>query len=445
MSARGSVSVIVPVRDGERFLPAALESILADEPVPAEVIVVDDGSTDRSAALARDHGNGVIVLRQPAQGVSAARNAGIAAAKGEWIAFLDADDLWCPGRMACQGALLAGDPTLDLVLGRTQLVREEGAGYVARGEPWPALSAGALMVRRQALARVGGFDPAKAMSEDVDWILRAREAGLRMQLHPEVVQLYRRHEGNATNERVANQRGFLSALRDAIGRRRQEQISVILAVRNGETYLEQALASIEAQTLAPQEIVVVDGGSSDRSAEIAGAHPLVRIVAQQGRGIADAYNLGIREARCPLIAFLSCDDRWLPTKLERQAAWLRENPEQRYVVGHALFELEAGCTLPTGFRPELLGTSRPAWIMETLLARREVFGEVGEFDVAFSVAEDVDWFSRARELGVPSGVLAETVVRKRVHGGNASLAPDHARSLLAVLRKAAHRKRGGNA
>ncbi|MBI4573499.1 MAG: glycosyltransferase family 2 protein, partial [candidate division NC10 bacterium] len=105
------VSVILPVYNGERFLAAAIASILAQDYQPIEVIVVDDGSTDGTAAIARSF-QGVRYLYQPNQGPAFARNAGIAVARGAFIAFLDADDLMVPTRLSVQAGYLLAHPEI---------------------------------------------------------------------------------------------------------------------------------------------------------------------------------------------------------------------------------------------------------------------------------------------------------------------------------------------
>jgi len=221
-----------------------------------------------------------------------------------------------------------------------------------------------------------------------------------------------------------------------------DDVTVVIAVRDGARFLAEALASVVAQTHAPAEIVVVDGRSTDDTVAIARAHSGVRVVAQQGTGIADAYNTGVREARGALVAFLSHDDVWVPEKLAWQTHWLREHPEHLFVTGHARFELAQGHRAPAGFRPELIGAERPAHIMETLLARREAFDVVGKFDERHATAEDVDWFARARDRGVASGTVPRVVVVKRLHDRNATGdAAANSRELLSVLRRSVLRKR----
>ena len=219
----------------------------------------------------------------------------------------------------------------------------------------------------------------------------------------------------------------------------QLSVSVVMAVRNGERFLEEAFASIFQSQRRPLEILLIDGGSSDRTARIAAAQPLTRVIAQKGRGIADAYNCGIAEAEGDVIAFLSHDDLWSPGKLDRQLAGMEADPTLMLTVGmvrHVLVD-EA----PPGFRMDLLDRDVPGYIMETLIARREAFELVGGFDTGFATAEDVDWFARVNDAGLTVGLLPEVVLIKRVHDTNASLTDINGRhDLFRALRHAARRR-----
>lgn len=218
-------------------------------------------------------------------------------------------------------------------------------------------------------------------------------------------------------------------------------VTAVVAVRNGEPFLGEALASIAAQTRPPAEILVVDGRSSDGTVEIARALG-ARVVTQQGTGIADAYNTAIREAQGEVIAFLSHDDRWHPDKLAVQVSWLLDHPDMDAVVCQVRHFLDDRDHVPGGFRRALLDTEPVAFIMETLAARRRAFEKAGLFDIRLRISEDVDWFSRARDLGVRIGAVPRTLVEKRVHVTNASLQqPDH-RDLLDAVRASVARKRG---
>lgn len=219
-------------------------------------------------------------------------------------------------------------------------------------------------------------------------------------------------------------------------------ISVIVIARNASRHLAEALDSIGASTRTAEEVIVVDGGSTDATADIAARYQFVRVLSQQSRGIANAYNEGIAASRHPLIAFLSADDRWMPHKLARQADALRADPTLDLVACHVQHALEPGSASPPGFRASLLDQPVPAYIMESLMVRREVFTRVGGFDPAFAVSEDTDWFARARDAGVRSAMLPQTLVWKRVHDRNSSLnEPAISALLLRALRGTVQRKR----
>ena len=219
-------------------------------------------------------------------------------------------------------------------------------------------------------------------------------------------------------------------------------VSAVIAVRDGEELLADALASIAAQTQAVAEIVVVDGHSTDDTVAIArGAG--ARVVTQPGRGIADAYNCGVDASTSPLVAFLSHDDRWTPDKLEVQTAAFRADPDLLFSHAHFVYEVVPGFVVPAQMARHLDGP-QPGPFMETLMARREVFDLVGRFDDAYSLANDVDWLARAKDAGAKGVMLPQTLLRKRLHGGNASLALEtNNREMLAVLRRSVQRKRGG--
>lgn len=220
-------------------------------------------------------------------------------------------------------------------------------------------------------------------------------------------------------------------------------VSVVVAVRNGVRYLSEALASLRAQTVPAAEILVVDGGSTDGTIELARGERGVTVLAQVGETLADAYNTGVSAARGDLVAFLSHDDLAMPRKLELQCARLEAEPALEMCTHWVEYFLEPGSKTPPGFRSELLDGPRPARVMETLAARRELFRRIGGLDPRVSPCDDVEWFARAQDLGVSAAVLPEVLVRKRIHGGNTSLAPAATGSrLIRSLKLSIDRKRG---
>lgn len=196
------VSVIVPVFNGERFLAEAIDSVLAQDHRPLELIVIDDGSTDASAEVASSfEGEGVVVLRSENQGAAAARNLGLERATGSFLAFLDADDEMTPGRLTVQLRYLRSHPETGCVLMRQEVVIEEDAGerspsLQAKVE-WPPMSA---CIRRESAELVGGFDTSMRIAHDTDWLFRLRDAGVGIDILDDVGLIRRIHSGNLTHE-----------------------------------------------------------------------------------------------------------------------------------------------------------------------------------------------------------------------------------------------------
>jgi glycosyltransferase involved in cell wall biosynthesis len=168
-----TVSVIVPAFDAGRFLREALESVFRNACLPLEVIVVDDGSADDTATVAREFP--VIVLELPHRGVAAARNAGWARSSGQLIAWLDADDRWPDGKLERQIAVLAANAAVDVVYGKVrEFAQDDQVAHWVRPAALARLP-GSMLIRREAFARVGAFDEQLAVGEFMDWLVRARE------------------------------------------------------------------------------------------------------------------------------------------------------------------------------------------------------------------------------------------------------------------------------
>jgi glycosyltransferase involved in cell wall biosynthesis len=222
-------------------------------------------------------------------------------------------------------------------------------------------------------------------------------------------------------------------------------VSVVLPVLNGERFLADALESVASQSAAPGEILVVDGGSTDRSREISRGFDGVRILTQPGRGLSNAWNHGIRCASGNLIAFIESDDRWPADKLAEQVGFLEHHPECDYVIGRVRFFIEPGHGVPRGFKSELLQGDQPGRIPGTLMVRRHVFESVGFFDESLAIAADVDWFARCKDAGVREGRIEATLLQKRVHGSNLSNnAADNTKELLSLLRSSIRRQQQGD-
>jgi len=178
------ISVVVPTFNRAHTLPRALDSVLRQSLPVAEIIVVDDGSQDGTANLIRRRYPQVHYLRQPNGGVSSARNRGIEAAGGDWIAFLDSDDAWLPDKLAAQRAVLRGHPNIRLCHTQEIWVRNgrrvnqmdkhaKSGGYIFRKcLPRCVISPSAALLHRALFAELGAFDEELPACEDYDLWLR---------------------------------------------------------------------------------------------------------------------------------------------------------------------------------------------------------------------------------------------------------------------------------
>jgi len=218
------ISVIVPAYNMARFLPEAIASIRAQRWEPLEILVVDDGSTDETPAIAQTL-EAVRLIRKPNGGAASARNFGLQEAHGEWISFLDADDLWPPEKLARLAPRLAADPSLDVATGRIRYVPMEGALWLDYRFERPDntvshIHLGAALYRRRAFERIGGFDESLRVGDDQDWFLRAREAGLHILIVGEITLYYRLHGANMTRGATAQQLELIDVVRRSLQRRR---------------------------------------------------------------------------------------------------------------------------------------------------------------------------------------------------------------------------------
>jgi glycosyltransferase involved in cell wall biosynthesis len=220
------VSVIVPVYNGARHLAAALESVLAQEARPREIIVVDDGSTDETSRVVELFWDRIDPIRQDNRGPSAARNVGIERATAPFIGFLDADDVWPPTALRRQLAAITTNTTAGIAWGLSNRV----IGAEARpprddwhGRPQWALSVGSMLFRRDVFDVAGHFDPRLRIGEDLDLMIRVTEQGIPIVRHAHVVCEKRLHAGNLSRDAAAVDRAYFVAIGRAFERRRVQK------------------------------------------------------------------------------------------------------------------------------------------------------------------------------------------------------------------------------
>lgn len=226
MVNRPRVSVIMPVYNGERFVGEALESIRRQNYEPLEIIIVDDGSTDKSAEIVAGYGSWIHYVHQENAGPAAARNRGLELAQGEFITFLDVDDLWPDGKLTLQIERLIHDRDLDIVLGRIQYVELPGAArreisFESQDNTLTGILLGCGVYRKSVFKKVGKFDESFRLGEDQDWFLRAREAKIPMVILKETTLIYRIHNSNLTQDFTFQKSQLGTVIKKSLERRRK--------------------------------------------------------------------------------------------------------------------------------------------------------------------------------------------------------------------------------
>jgi glycosyltransferase involved in cell wall biosynthesis len=227
MLNRSRISVIIPVYNSEVYLAEALNSVLNQRRQPDEVIVVDDGSTDNSRNTAHQFGGSIRYEYHPVNhGAATARNRGVELAQGEFLAFLDADDLWVEEKLALQVQAFNDNPDLDMVSGHVQQFhspelhesikqRIKIPQEVIRGQ-----HVGAMLIRRDAFEKVGSFNSELKLAEFIEWQARAMELGLKEFILPEIVMKRRLHKSSQGTYNRKHRIEYARVLKAALDRRR---------------------------------------------------------------------------------------------------------------------------------------------------------------------------------------------------------------------------------
>lgn len=230
MSDNRAISVIMPVRNGEEYIADAIGTVFSQPQPVLELLVVDDGSTDRSREIVETLAvrfPAIRILDGPRRGPGPARNVALRIASGEFIGFLDCDDLWPPGKLSLHLERFGRDPRMDVVSGFVSYFNRQMPDALA---PDPAaitdelfhVHLGATLYRRSVFERVGIFDENFLYSEDVDLMLRIRETDMPMTILNAVTLCYRRHAGSMTSSYTQEEkRDFNRALMLSLMRRRK--------------------------------------------------------------------------------------------------------------------------------------------------------------------------------------------------------------------------------
>lgn len=225
---RPLVTAVIPVYNGARYLREAMDSVLAQDYPRLELLVIDDGSTDGSADIVRSYGERVRYHYQPNAGLSAAQNAGVAHARGTFIAFLDCDDLWVPRKTSLQMDAFVEQGGADMIFGHVEQFHSpelENSALRAAPGVMAGYSTGTMLAHRRVFERAGLFSSEFRVGEFLDWYGRARDVGLCSVMLEQVLLLRRIHADNM-GVRDRDKRGdYLRVFKASLDRRRRQQES----------------------------------------------------------------------------------------------------------------------------------------------------------------------------------------------------------------------------
>ena len=417
------VSVIIPVYNGEAFLEDAIQSVLNQDYENLECIVVDDGSSDGSQAIAQKYKQ-VIYLHQNHACVAAARNLGVSNATGEYLAFLDADDTWDHKKLSAQIRYMESHPDIDYSVTKHRLFLsaglEEYPVWVRTQQHEQEMIAyipSALVVQKAAFRAVGGFDENYSIGDDSDWFLRAKDAGLKLGVLEETLLFKRVHPQCISSQTEICKVELMKSVKSSLARARSaKKVSVIVPVYNGEKYLGEALDSVLNQSIKPCEVLVVDDGSTDATEAVVRQYGgRIRYIRRDNGGAAAARNSGIEQAAGDYIAFLDADDCWEKHKLACQLQEISKPQAANMIFGMSVqfYSPETGLD----FRQKYRCPDQPAKGEHpgTLLMKRDDFLKVGYFSTAYKTGEFIEWHQRAQEAGMTSVCVPEVLMRRRIH------------------------------
>lgn len=222
------VSVVMPVFNGEKYIGEAIKSVLDQTYRHIEVIVVDDGSTDRSAEEVRRFAPLVGYYPRPHGGIGAALNYGLSLAQGSYFAFLDADDLWIKNKLTVQLSAFGNDPDVDMIFGQVRQFYSPDLDDLQRrkvrifDQDVAGIFKGSMLIKRASFLKVGNFEARWKIGDFIDWYARALEKGLKSIISDEVILLRRIHADNTGLRERDSRNEFARILKASLDRRRRE-------------------------------------------------------------------------------------------------------------------------------------------------------------------------------------------------------------------------------
>jgi glycosyltransferase involved in cell wall biosynthesis len=222
------ISVIIPIHNDALFIQAAITSVLSQGVENLEIIIIDDGSTDDFEEKIKCFNDPCIrLIKQNNSGAAIARNNGVKNARGEFLAFLDADDIWAPNKLKLQLEVLINHEDVNMVFGQVKEFYDSsilGLDDLQKNvKTFVGYSPIALLVSKSDFLRVGDFQSKWKVAEFIDWYDRAKYVGLTEIILPDVLAFRRIHSGNIDRLKRPDAKQYVAVLKEALDRKRSQQ------------------------------------------------------------------------------------------------------------------------------------------------------------------------------------------------------------------------------
>ncbi len=221
-----NISVIIPVYNGELYLTEAIESVLSQSFQPSEIIVIDDGSTDNSQSIIKQYIPKVTYIYQENKGTAAARNVGIRISRGNFLAFLDQDDIWQTEKLELQTSAFQKNNKLDIVFGHLQqfyspeLKDEIKMKIYCPDHQEPGYLPSVMLIKRDSFFQVGLFETNWKIGEWTNWYIRASESGLNTEMLSDILVRRRIHNENKGVLQRDQRTEYVKIIKASLDRRR---------------------------------------------------------------------------------------------------------------------------------------------------------------------------------------------------------------------------------
>jgi glycosyltransferase involved in cell wall biosynthesis len=230
MLGQKSISVLIPFYNTEKYLAEAIQSVTAQTLQPMEILLLDDGSTDGSAKIAESFKPQISLFYQKNAGISAARNKLVKKAKGDFLAFLDADDLWPPDHLKILFNPFRSNKELGIVSGHVeQFLSPDVENLIAeipdRNKVLPGYVMGTFLIKKEVFKEVGHFNEELTLADTVDWFARVKDRGIGFKMVDDIVLRRRIHTTNTGINQKGNRHDYTKALMASIKRKRERENS----------------------------------------------------------------------------------------------------------------------------------------------------------------------------------------------------------------------------